>query len=392
MRGRFVSEKSAVIFGAGKTGRGFVAHLLTLSGYRITFVEKLPALVKLLRERASYNVRIMGSPEKDIEIAGFETLCTDEQERVARAIAATEVVFVSIGGGNLPQIAPLLAAGLRAAYSAGRTIPLNIILCENYFQPGQWLRALISEQLRDNERDWFHRCAGIVEALVLRSTVDPPEEAKAADPLSLNSQDTWEMPADREAFVGGIPAILWLAPKEGFQSGLIRKLYTYNSVNAVISYMGYMKGYAMLSEAANDPDIAEAAREAAREAGESLCAHFGFDPEDQRRFAAPAIAKFQNRDIVDPIERNARDPIRKLARDDRLVGPACLAIEHGIRPVALSRGIAAALRYNYPGDETARNLQELISEKGLNGALRQVCGIDPDGELAAMIREGFGNG
>jgi len=270
MRGRFVSEKSAVIFGAGKTGRGFIAHLLTLSGYRLTFVEKLPALVKLLRERASYNVRIMGSPDKDIVIAGFETLGTDEVERVAGAIAAAEVVFVSIGGPNLPQIAPQLAAGVRAAHSAGRTTPLNIILCENYFQPGRWLRALISEQLRDNERDWFHRNAGIVEALVLRSTVDPPEEAKAADPLSLNSQDTWEMPADREAFVGEIPAILWLAPKEGFQSGLIRKLYTYNSVNAVISYMGYMKGYAMLSEAANDPDIAEAAREAAREAGEAL--------------------------------------------------------------------------------------------------------------------------
>jgi len=58
----------------------------------------------------------------------------------------------------------------------------------------------------------------------------------------------------------------------------------------------------------------------------------------------------------------------------------------------LSRGIAAALRYDYPGDEAARKLQQLISEKGLDGALREVCGIDPDGELAAMIREGFGNG
>ena len=385
-----MSEKSAVIFGAGKTGRGFIAHLLTLSGYRITFVEKLPALVELLRERGRYNVRIMGTPENDILIQGFETLRTDEQEQVAGAIAAASVVFVSIGGPNLPQVAPLLAAGLRAAYLAGRTSPLNIILCENYFQPGQWLRELISEQLRGSEREWFNRKVGIVETVVLRSTVDPPGEVKTADPLLLSSQDTWEMPADKEAFVGEVPSVRGLAPKENFQSGLIRKLYTYNSVNAVISYMGYLKGYDLLSEAANDPDIAELARKASDESGEALCAHFGFDPEDQRRFAAPAIAKFRNREIVDSIERNARDPIRKLARNDRLVGPACLAIDQGIRPVALCLGIAAALRYDYPGDQAARKLQTMISEEGLLVALREVCGIHSGGELAAMVMEACG--
>lgn len=384
-----MSEKTAIVFGAGKIARGFIAHLLTLSGYRITFVEKASALVDALRERRGYKVRIMGAPEKDIAIAGFEALHADERDSIAAAVARADVVFVSIGGPNLPQIAPLLAAGIESACAAGRAEPLNIILCENYFQPARWLRGLISEQLGDAGGEWFARNTGIVETMVLRSTIEPTEDMRAEDPLSLKAQDMWEMPADKEAFVGEIPAVLGLAPRENFQGGLVRKLFTYNAANAVISYLGYLKGYELLADAANDQELAELARAAAQESGAALCRRYGFDAEEQRAFGEAAIAKYQKREIVDPIERNTRDPIRKLSRNDRLVGPACLALEEGIHPVALSRGIAAALRYDYPGDEAARKLQAVIREEGLGRALTQVCGIDPVGELATMVTEAY---
>lgn len=375
-----MTEKNAVVFGAGKIARGFIAHLLTLSEYRITFVEKLPALVELLRERREYRVSIMGAPEKDIVIRGFTALQSTEKERIAEAVADAAVVFVSIGGPNLPQVAPLLAAGIRR-----RASKLNIILGENYFQPAAWLRTLILEHLTAQEKEWFGANVGIVETMILRSTIEPTEEMKAVDPLWLKAQDMWEMPADGEAFVGEIPEITGLAPKGNFQGGLIRKLFTYNAINAVIAYMGYLKGHTLLSDAANDPELEELARAAARESSETLCRRYGFEPEEQRMFAASAIAKYQKREIVDPIERNTRDPLRKLGRHDRLAGPACLAMEQGIRPEALCRGIAAALRYDYPGDPAARKLQQIIAEKGVAGTLEEVCGIAAGSELAAMI-------
>jgi mannitol-1-phosphate 5-dehydrogenase len=382
-------SQSAVIIGAGKIARGFIAHLLALSEYRITFVEKNRQLVGLLRERGRYRVRIMGAPEKDIVIEGYEALGTDEVKRIAGTIAQAAVIFVSIGGPNLPQAAPLLAAGLRACSLAGRADPLNIILCENYFQPGQWLRGMVSGQLSGSDLEWFRRHAGIVETMVLRSAIEPTDEMREEDPLSLKSQDFWELPADKEAFVGAVPAVLGLIPKANFQGGLIRKVYTYNAANATISYSGYLKGYHLLGDAANDPEIAGLACRALQESSQALCRRFGFDQDDQRQFAASALAKYQKREIVDPIERCARDPIRKLARNDRLVGPACLALEQGIRPEALSRAIAAALLYNYPGDESARNLQAMIAGDGLAEVLRRVCGIDPGGELAAMVVQAY---
>lgn len=378
-------DKHAVVFGAGKIARGFIAHLLALSGYPITFVEKSPELVAALRWRGRYLVEIMGAPGKGMVIEGFGVLGCGETEAIAARVAAASVIFVSIGGPNLPEIAPLLAGGLRR-----RSEPVNVILCENYFQPGQWLRGLIAERLTPAEAEWCANNVGIVETMVLRSVVEPPPELRSQDPLALKAQDMWELPADKQAFVGSIPVIVGLVPKESFQGGLVRKLFTYNAINAVISYIGRLKGHEVLSDAANDPELEVLARQAAQEVAPALCREFGFDPEDQRRFAESAIAKYQRREIVDPIERNARDPIRKLGRYDRLVGPACLALEHGVTPTALSTAIAAALRYDCPEDPSAVRLQETIRDGGLAAALRQICGIDPDGELGRLVAAAYG--
>jgi mannitol-1-phosphate 5-dehydrogenase len=122
----------------------------------------------------------------------------------------------------------------------------------------------------------------------------------------------------------------------------------------------------LLSQAANDPELAALARAASEESG-------------------PAIAKYQNRAIVDPIERNTRGPLRKLARNDRLAGPACLAFESGRVPEALARAIAAALHYDHEGDSSACRLQQTIHAKSVAQIVREVCGIDPDQPLGASI-------
>ena len=62
---------SCVIFGAGKIARGFVGHLLFLSGIDFTFVEKVDALADLINERKQYTVNILGNSEKNTSESGF---------------------------------------------------------------------------------------------------------------------------------------------------------------------------------------------------------------------------------------------------------------------------------------------------------------------------------
>lgn len=384
-----MSDLPAVIFGAGKIARGFIAHLLTLSGYSFTFVEQNVALAAALSERGRYRVRIMGAPEKTIEISCFRVLTTEDLEEVARAIGAASIVFVSVGGPNLPGVAGLLARGIECCAARRREAPLNVVLCENYFEPAAWSSGLLAARLNPDAEAWRRHNVGIVETMVLRSVVEPDGELRAQDPLALSAQDMWEMPADGEAFRGEVPSIVGLKPQAGFRKSLIRKLFTYNSINAVIAYTGYLRRYELLSEAANDPQLAALARAASGESGPAICARYGFALDEQRRFAESAIAKYQNRAIVDPIERNTRDPLRKLARNDRLAGPACLAFESGRVPEALARAIAAALHYDHEGDSSACRLQQMIQGKGVAETIREVCGIDPDQPLGASILRAY---
>jgi mannitol-1-phosphate 5-dehydrogenase len=266
---------------------------------------------------------------------------------------------------------------------------LNVILCENYYQPAKLLRGMIDDLLPQSDRGWFQSHIGIAEALVLRSCIEPTDEMRKQDPLSLKVQNAWQLPVDAEALVGAPPEIPGLEPQRNFQGRLTQKLFTYNAINAVVCYLGHLQGFTVLSEAANDPEISRLAEQAGEEASEALIRRFGFDPEDQRKLAELALGKYQKKEIVDPIERNARDPLRKLSRNDRLIGPAQLALETGVRPVALAQSIAAALRYVSPTDPAALRLQEIIKTGGVEAALKKVCGIEPDSELARMVLENY---
>jgi mannitol-1-phosphate 5-dehydrogenase len=228
---------------------------------------------------------------------------------------------------------------------------------------------------------------GIAEATVLRSCIEPTAEQRAADPLAVQAQDYWELQIDAEALVQPLPPISGLKPVEKFRAALERKLFTYNAGNAAIAYLGVLRGHTYLSEAATDPLILEVAQGVYQESGAAVVARHGYTPQEQAAFAQGSLRKYQDATIVDPLERNVRDPLRKLGRHDRLIGPACLALEYGIRPYHLALAIGAALKYDNPQDPAAVKLQQMLANEGLDAVLVKVCEIEPQGELGRLVKE-----
>jgi mannitol-1-phosphate 5-dehydrogenase len=369
----------ALIFGAGKVARGFLGHLLSRSGYEIWFVDKNPDLITRLETDGAYPLLVMVEPPQQVVVEGVRALHTSDLEAVAEKFARAEVILTAVGGPHLPDVAWQIARGVERRWGAAVETPLNILIGENYYRPADLLKDQIRRNLALPVHAYFDRWIGLVELQILRSCIEPTAEMAAENPLWVRVQDEWRLPADGDAFKGAPPLIEGLQPTPNFQGGLERKLYTYNAANAAIAYAGYLKGYALLADAANDPQILALARGVCAEAGAALVRRHGFDPDEQRSFAEGCLAKYQNRAIVDPVERNARDPLRKLGRHDRLVGPACLCLEFGIAPEHLATAIAAALQYDPPADPR-------LQCEGLPAVLKDVCGIDPDGELGEKIR------
>ena len=332
---------SCVIFGAGKIARGFIGHLLYLSGIPFTFIEREKPLADLLNTRGRYTVNILGHSEKNCQVTGVHAWSFGEEEQAAEAISQADTVFTAVGGKNLPSLIPILLKGIEKKSKTGGN--LNIVTCENWKLPASVLKSGIEEQLGEETKAYFQAHVGITEAVIMRSAIEPDAELLEKDPLIVNVQDFWELPVDASRIVGSLPDIRGLKLIPEFTGFLERKFYTYNAANGTVSYLGALLGYEKLADAAHDERIIRILEGVYQETAEALSKKHHFPLDEQLAFTRTSKRKLQDYTIVDFIERNARDPLRKLGKDDRLVGSARLAEEYGIEPHNLGIAAAAAI-------------------------------------------------
>lgn len=374
-----------VILGAGKIARGFVGHLLYLSGIPFTFVEKFDGLVDLINERGQYTVNILGNSGKNCVVKGVKAISFSDTDKVAETIADADAVFTSVGGKNLTDLVPLLTKGIERKAEKGGN--LNIVTCENWKLPATILKNGVEESISEEAKEYFHTHVGMTEAVIMRSAIESDPELLKQDPLVVNVQDFWELPVDASRIVGSLPDIQGLKLIESFTGFLERKFYTYNAANGTTSYLGALLGYEKIADAAHDERILKILDGVYQETAQALSKKHHFPLEEQLAFTLTSKRKLQDYTIVDFIERNARDPLRKLGPDDRLVGSARLVLEYGIKPENLCTAIAAAIYYVSEGDEFARELVRMRTEEGIDAVLEKVCKLDPDGELGMLIKE-----
>ncbi len=373
-------NKTALIFGAGKTGRGFAAHLAFLSGYRIILIDKNMQLVAQLNAANKYDVHVLNNEEKSGTITAAGVYHIDDS-KWHDAFVDCSVVFTAVFGNNLQELATSLAPAFskRATYNPQQF--LTVITCENLTNAAGFLKEKIAGNLATEKHNWLSTVVGFSEAIIFKTCLD----AGAGQPLlTIRAQNFFELPCDAE----GIKEDLQLAglkPLKNFSDQLRRKIYTYNCINAVIAYLGAKKGYTQLYEAANDAEIKATAIKAADETCHAQVAEFGFDSTEQEEWKNAALIKFADQNVPDPIKRNAADPERKLGRDDRLVGPALLAIKHGIEPTGLLAGIMACIAYKDPG--APYTIKALMLEKGVDHVLENLLGLTKDEQLFSLIKE-----
>ena len=391
--------RKAVIFGAGNIGRGFLGQLFTESGYEVVFVEINRPLVDRLNQQGSYTLRMVDNElSQDLTIADVRAVDGRDENGVAREIVGADLLATAVGVRALPQVAPVIALGVARRAEADVDTPLNVIICENLKNAYKVLRGMVQEHLPGEPFDpaqgkhhgYLEEKVGFVEAVIARMVPILPDEVLERDPTLVVVEPYKVLPVDKKGFKGAIPNIVGLEPREDFAAYVDRKLYLHNAGHAMLGYLGHRRGLEYGYEALDDPQIRPLLDQALGEAAQALVAEHSFDPKALRAHVADVVARFANRPLGDTIFRLARDPIRKLGPTDRLVGGARLALKHRIEPHALSWGIAAGLAFDDPRDLAASRLQEMLREQGVDTVLARVCGLDPAGPLARMVRERYG--
>lgn len=378
---------SAVIFGAGKIARGFVGHILYLSGIPFTFIEKYDPLVEKINARGQYTVNVMGNTGENCVVQGVHALTFGEKEAIVNAIAEADVVFTAVGGKNLGEIVPFLTEGITRKAELFPEKNLNVITCENWKKPATILKDGVVAALPEKTQAYLKDHVGFAEAVIMRSGIEPNAEQLEQDPLWVNVSNFWQMPVDGDNLVAGLPEIQCVKPMINFAGFLERKFYTYNAANGTVSFLGALLGFTDLGEAAYDPRIEKVLEGVYDETSRALAKKHGISLDEQLAFADTSRKKLHDRSIIDTIERNARDPLRKLGKDDRLVGSANLVWDCGIVPEHLCISIAAAIYYVSPGDPAAEELVRMRTEEGVDAVLTKVCSLDPNGTIGKLVKE-----
>jgi mannitol-1-phosphate 5-dehydrogenase len=372
----------AVIVGTGRVGCGFVGPALRAAGFDLVFVGRNPPMVEHLGRLGRYRVRLIHAGQFEEQVVdGVRSVHCSDADAVTREVVAADLVATAVGADSLPAAASLIAPGLLR-----RREPVNVLAFENLVDAGPRLRALVTEQLVVGDGTWRHGFAG---ALVTRVIAQRLGDPRGDEPVSFVGDPPCAFRVEASGLGPALPAIPGMTLVDDYAAWMKSKLYIFGAGHATAAYLGYLKGYRFVHSAIRDPEIREVTLGAMTEGQHGVAARFGPDLAGGPDRLPAVLARFENAALCDPVCRVGRDPCRKLACDDRLVGAARLAEEAGTSARNLALAIAAALYFQSVGDPSAVALRTRLWTCGVSETLRSVCGLDPRGPLIERVERAW---
>jgi mannitol-1-phosphate 5-dehydrogenase len=366
---------NAIIWGAGRIGRGALAEIFHLAGYHISFVVSRKNLSRLLKEREHYDIFNYGinSERYTVRIDDYDVIYIDDDSQLKKEIERADLIAVCV----FPKAVASIAEKISELTLPGRIKPLNIFLCVNDINARNNFLASLPKKLPSN--------TGLIETVIMRTVIDPTAEMKEIDPLSLLSNGYNEILFDKDSFKGRLPNIQNLKAVSKIGGLVKRKIYTNNMLDTLLAYIGHDRGYVYIADTLEDPQINIIAKKSLDEIAEALCMEYGFSAIEMKEWNDTVLRYIAHPLVKDTCIRVGADPVRKLSRDERLTGAAILCMKHDIEPLNIVYGIAHGLLFDVPEDEGSHRIQKYISEFGITSAIVHFCDLEKNSRISVLI-------
>jgi mannitol-1-phosphate 5-dehydrogenase len=351
-----------LIFGAGCIGRGLLGELAAKENRPLVFVEACALFASALQEVGEFAVRQVGRTESTTVVRDFRVLTLEDTADIEQALTDCAFVATAVGGMHLESVAQLMAPML-----AARSTPLNILLCENWPKADQVLaEALVANGVAS---DRFSAVSSSVERMV-QAVPD------TLDLLAESDESAW---VDRSKWLGDEKPLTGLNLCDNLEAYYARKLYTNNAGHALLAYEGFLAGHQTLVEAVQNPAIRTRLKEMLKFSAQMLELEYGLDRAELAEHLETLVQyRFANRELADRIERVARQPLRKLGPNDRLVGLLRKLERHRLPIRPICRTLAAGMRYRQADDDESQRLQSMIQSDGPARVLKEICQINAE--------------
>jgi mannitol-1-phosphate 5-dehydrogenase len=371
----------AVHFGAGNIGRGFIGLLLHEAGYEVVFADVNADLIDAITAADSYDVHEVGAGGRTKTVTGFRAINSAADEAaLIQEIATADVVTTAVGPNVLRFVAPVIAKGLLARASGSPR--LAVMACENAISATDILAGEIRSAAGD-------AAATVDERAVFANTavdrIVPGQDPAAGIDVTVETFCEWVI--ESTPFGGEAPDIPGAHFVDALGPYIERKLFTVNTGHATAAYAGFAAGHERIAEAFADPEVRDLVERVLRETSALLVAKHELDPAEQDAYREKILARFANDALPDTVVRVGRQPLRKLSRDERFIGPAAQLAERGMLTDDLVEAIGVALRFDVPEDPESVELQQLLADLDPAAFVERVTGLPPEHPLTLHVVE-----
>ena len=351
-------RKSILIYGAGAIGRGYIPWVFSPADYRYSFVESDERLrSKLNQTRRFTTYKVKNGDYEPLTVPIEHCFSPGEELDILPGIDA---VVTAVGPRNMLSLEKNLT-----------DVKVPIICCENDSKLPAFMTAITS-----NPNFFF-----AIPDVITSNTA--PESLLEKDPLSIVTEDGVCFIDDR---AGQLKGDCRYVGQNELHKQWLAKLYIHNTPHCIAAYLGALVGRSYLHESMQQANMKDVVAGAMAEMERMVVRKFGLDPVFVKWYADKELQRFQNALLFDPIIRVAREPFRKLAPNDRLIGAAQLCLNSGIIPNNILLGIMAAFCYSNSKDPDF-NIKYLMASLDPNDFLRIIIGLRPGEALFELLCE-----
>lgn len=319
----------ALVVGGGNVGVGVMLRLLRNAGYDVTMVTHGPSQAQQLQQYGA-RVQLAGGSHARLELAPCPAVAAGEGRPISELVRRATLAVVAVRPHQLEEVAALLAPGLSC-----RLRPMNVLVCDNRPDAGKLLASGVARASGPATAGRHGFVAMLLDQIATSSTDDEGRlvHVEAKGRLYL---DAPALRADPPVLAGSLLV-------EDHPAHVLRKLFLFSAGHVATAFLGRLQRHTLIKEALDEPLVAEIVLRALREARAGLEYRYGRHVIGGERAVRDYLARYADPDLPDTVERVARDAGRKLVGDDRVCGPALLALESGISTPALAVVGAAGL-------------------------------------------------
>lgn len=368
-------SRTFVGFGFGAIQGGLFLYEAFRSGNfdRLVVAEVMPDVVDAVRASGgAYCVNIaLPSGVKQQKVNGVEILnstVSEDSDLLVKAVSeaseiATALPSVDFFSRGTRSVAKLLAEGFILRNESAAEGGCVVYTGENNNFAAEILQKAVESELGDGA-DVILRNVRFLNTVIGKMSgivVDPVQIKKSDLDLIVPGMERaflveefnkiFITQIDLPHFERGIDVFVEKEELHPFEEA---KLYGHNATHALVGYLANEKDCRTMSEALEDEDLKDFARDAfLNESGKALIEKYSgidllFTPSGFEEYVNDLIERMANPYLEDLVERIIRDPERKLGWDDRLIGTMRLALNASIEPVSFAKGAVAALKYYAP--------------------------------------------